>query len=162
MTDRRHRPPASGGPGIELIVFSIVALIGGGSAVVWLAGNLASLLAGSGSLPLGLLDGAAVLKRLPGTLSDPAQAWPAAVREQLPGATTITIALALAVLVVGALLIVALWLALRLQHPRQPRRARSGPPGATCATCASHGHSAAGWCSAATTSGCWRPSRGRR
>lgn len=98
-------------------MFALVALIAGASAVVWLAGNLAALLAGSGSLPLGVLEAAGVLKRLPGTLSDPAQAWPPAVREQLPGATTITIALALCVLVVLAVLMLALWLALRLQHP---------------------------------------------
>jgi type IV secretion system protein VirD4 len=119
MTSRPQRAPGPPG-GIELIVFAFVALLTGGSAAVWLAGNLAAVLAGAGPLRIGPADAAHVLTRLPGTLDDPARAWPAAVRDELPGSTTIVVALIVSVLVVLALLMVLLWVLLRLQRPRRP------------------------------------------
>jgi type IV secretion system protein VirD4 len=119
MSRRAGRAP---GPpdGIGLVVFAIVALLASGTAVVWLAGNLAAVLAGAGALPVGPTQAAGVLTRLPDTLDDPARAWPAAVRDELPGNVTITVALILCVLVVLGVLMVVLWLLLRLQRPRRP------------------------------------------
>src|SRR6266545_5145394 len=59
----------------------VVALVG----LVWLAGQVAGLLTGGGwpEVPLAELPG--ILARLPEHLADPAGAWPAAVRERLPG-----------------------------------------------------------------------------
>jgi len=116
---KRGAPGGATG-GVEIIIFALLALGAGGTAIVWLAGNLASLLAGSGSLSIGPGEALDVLRRLPGTLDDPARAWPAAVRGELPGSTTLIVALVLAVCAVGALLIAVLWLLFRLQRRRAP------------------------------------------
>src|SRR5919198_1607961 len=53
--------------------------------LAWLAGQLAGLLFGHTWLHLGPGDVLLILWRLPSTLSDPKQAWPAAARGVLPG-----------------------------------------------------------------------------
>jgi type IV secretion system protein VirD4 len=66
-------------------------------ALVWLWGGIAGVIFGRGWPRLGagqLLD---VLVRLPGRLSDPAGAWPSAVRPDLPGAGAFYGALAILV-----------------------------------------------------------------
>jgi enamine deaminase RidA (YjgF/YER057c/UK114 family) len=126
------------------------------------AGNLAAVLAGAGALPVAPVDATGVLTRLPDTLDDPARAWPAAVRDELPGNLMITVAL-----------IVCCWLSWgcwwRCCGCCCAASARAGLPTAptgqrrvTCASCASAGPSAAASCWAATAAGCSRPSRGRR
>ena len=109
--------------GIELVLVALVSVLVGGTAVVWLAGNLASLLGGSGSLGIGATEAAAVLKRLPGTIADPAQAWPAAVRDELPGTMTIVLALVMALVVVFLVLAGILWLLMGLLRMRHPANA---------------------------------------
>lgn len=121
MNSRRRPAPGPSSGGIEVVLFAIVALIAGGSAVVWLAGNLAALLAGSGPLALGLAEAAQVLQRLPDHVADPARAWPPAIRDELPGPTLMLVALAIALLAVLAVVMLALWVLLRLQRTRRPQ-----------------------------------------
>jgi len=116
---KRGAPGSSTG-GVEIVIFALLAIGAGATAIVWLAGNLASLLGGSGILSIGPGEALDVLRRLPGTLDDPARAWPAAVRGELPETTTLIVALMLAVCAVGALLIAVLWLLFRLQRRRAP------------------------------------------
>jgi type IV secretion system protein VirD4 len=53
--------------------------------LAWLTGQLAGLLFGHTWMHLGPADVAAVLWRLPGTMSDPKLAWPVTARGVLPG-----------------------------------------------------------------------------
>jgi len=67
----------------------LLAVIGGVLAVVgtlWLWGGVAGAVFGSGWPGVGAGQLLGVLTRLPSRLSDPAGAWPAAVRADLPGA----------------------------------------------------------------------------
>ena len=67
----------------------LLAVIGGVLAVagtLWLWGGVAGALFGSGWPGVGAGQLLGVLTRLPSRLSDPAGAWPAAVRADLPGA----------------------------------------------------------------------------
>jgi hypothetical protein len=101
----------------------VVALVG----LVWLAGQVAGLLAGGGwpEVPLAELPG--ILARLPRHLADPAGAWPAAVRRRLPGPAGMYIALALLLAVPVLLGALAVWLRRRGTTgpwPATPRRGR--------------------------------------
>jgi len=84
----------------------LVAVLAGGlglSLVVWSWGQLAGLMFGGGwpHVALGQIPG--VLGRLPSRLAQPAAAWPAAVRRDLPRAAGFYVLLApLAVVAVGA------------------------------------------------------------
>ena len=120
MSRGRGGSPSHNSGGLEYVIFALVALLAGGTAIVWLAGNLAALLAGSGTLGIGPGEAAGVLQRLPGHLDDPAAAWPSAVRGELPGSTLIFIALVIAMLVVVGVLMLALWGLMRLQRMRRP------------------------------------------
>ena len=97
---------------------------------------------------------AAVLIRLPAQLADPAAAWPAAVRRQLPGAAGFYVALALrcCAAVAGC----AFGLGLR-RTLRGTARGPGGRPAASCARSAAR-RAVTGWRSAATTGGCCTPS----
>jgi hypothetical protein len=98
-----------------LVAIAVVVVVGG---LVWLVGQVAGLLA-SGSwpeVPLSELPG--ILARLRDHAGDPAAAWPASVREQLPGPLGMYATLAGVLgtpLALGAL---AWWLH---QPPRAPR-----------------------------------------
>ena len=118
MTPRRASGDGSGG--IELVLVALLGLLVGGASVAWLAGNIASLLAGSETLDIGLGEAARVVTRLPGTLDDPAHAWPAAVRDQLPGAVMILVALLVAFLVVFALVVGVVIAVMRMLAMRRP------------------------------------------
>jgi type IV secretion system protein VirD4 len=108
------------GGGIEVLLIAAIALLASGTAIVWLAGNLASLLRGSGTLGGGPTDAASVLKNLPGNMDDLARAWPATVRGDLPGQATIIVSLVVAIMVVLAIVMGVIWLLLRLQRTRKP------------------------------------------
>jgi hypothetical protein len=109
-----------------------VLLVGVGVAValvglVWLAGQVAGLLAGGGwpEVPPAELPG--ILARLPKHLADPARAWPAAVRGPLPGPAGMYAALALLFAVPVLLGTLAVWLRRRRSTgpwPTTPRRDR--------------------------------------
>jgi type IV secretion system protein VirD4 len=67
----------------------LLAAIGGVAAVattLWVWGGIAGAAFGSGWPRIGVGQLLGVLLRLPSRLSDPARAWPAAVRADLPGA----------------------------------------------------------------------------
>ena len=78
-------------------------MVAGGSLLVWIAGAIAGVLAGSGPVLVGFSEAASVVSRLPRHLNDPAAAWPATVRAELPGRTTLLAALIVAVVLLGAL-----------------------------------------------------------
>jgi preprotein translocase subunit SecY len=114
----RHGRATAGG--VEHVLVALLGLVAGGTAVVWLAGNLASLLAGSGTLGIGFGETANVVTQLPDAIDDPAQAWPASIRDQLPGPATILIALILAFVVVFAAIIGVLLVVMRMLRMRHP------------------------------------------
>ena len=68
----------------ELLTTVVVAgLVVAG--LVWLTGQVAGLLFAGTWLPVPPQDLPGILRRLPKHLGDPAQAWPATVRQLLPG-----------------------------------------------------------------------------
>jgi hypothetical protein len=99
----------------------VIALV----SLVWLAGQVAGLLAGDGwpKVPLAGLPG--ILVRLPEHLGDPAAAWPAAVRGRLPGAALMYATFGLLLAVPALLGTLAVWLRRRRTSgpwPATPRR----------------------------------------
>jgi type IV secretion system protein VirD4 len=79
----------------------------GVAGTVWLWGGVAGVLFGSGWPAMGLGQVLGVPLRLPSHLSDPAAAWPAVARANLPGATGVYAALALLTLGAAGLVVVA-------------------------------------------------------
>src|SRR5680860_1369908 len=67
------------------IGFALAVGVIGLAFIVWGIGQLAGLTFGDGALSTGFGQMPGVLSRLPGTLSDPAAAWPAPDRTRLPG-----------------------------------------------------------------------------
>ena len=113
-------PPGHGGPQIpgavgpgEALLAATVAVGIGACGALWATGQVAGLLS-SGRWPrVGAADMARVLVELPGNVGDPAQAWPAAARGELPGpvafyAVMAVLLLALLVLAFG---LMRLWAA---------------------------------------------------
>jgi type IV secretion system protein VirD4 len=83
-----HRPPDAPpftSPGDQLLAVGLGAT-GAAGALVWASGQLAGLTFGHTWLELSPGDVAHILWQLPQHWSDPALAWPADVRERLPGA----------------------------------------------------------------------------
>ena len=83
-----HRPPdypPFTSPGDQLLAVGLGAAVGAG-ALVWATGQAAGLAFGHTWLELSPADVAHILWHLPQHWSDPALAWPAQVREPLPGA----------------------------------------------------------------------------
>ena len=79
----------------DVALLALIASMTGACALVWLWGAIAGALFGGGwpRVDPGQLLG--VLTRLPARLSDPASAWPAAARSQMPGPAGFYAALAL-------------------------------------------------------------------
>jgi len=113
-----------------LVAIGIVLVVGG---LVWLVGQLAGLLA-SGSwpeVPLSELPG--ILARLRDHAGNPAAAWPAGVRDRLPGPLGMYATLAGILVTPLALGVLAWWLHQPPAPPRPPitpgpRRRRALPP----------------------------------
>jgi hypothetical protein len=109
-----------------------VLLVGLGLAMamvglIWLAGQVAGLLAGGGWQEVSLAELPGMLARLPRHLADPAGAWPAAVRGRLPGPAGMYAALALLFAVAVVLGTLAVWWRRRRTTgpwPATPRRGR--------------------------------------
>lgn len=83
--DRWRRDGPGEWDGADAFALYVLAAATGLGFIVWCVGELAGLLS-SGSrpgTPLSAIPG--VLWRLPSTLSDPTMAWPAPIREGLPG-----------------------------------------------------------------------------
>jgi hypothetical protein len=82
-----HRPPDAPpftSPGDQLLALGLGASAGAG-ALVWATGQAAGLVFGQTWLDMTPADVAHVLWHLPQHWNDPALAWPADVREPLPG-----------------------------------------------------------------------------
>jgi hypothetical protein len=88
-----------------LAVGVIVALVG----LVWLAGQIGGGLVGGGGPEVPLAELPGILARLPKHLTDPARAWPAAVRGRLPGPAGMYLTLALLLAVPVVLGTLAVW-----------------------------------------------------
>ncbi len=85
-----HRSDGISDAAMLVVIGSLVAV----AAVVWLWGGIAGAVFGHGWPRLGAGQLLAVLVRLPGRLSDPANAWPTPARADLPGAGAFYAALA--------------------------------------------------------------------
>ena len=95
-----NRGPDNGGisdAAMLAVIAGATALAGG----VWLWGGLAGTLFGGGWPRVAPGQLPSVLIRLPGRVSNPAGAWPAAVRSRLPAATEFYLALALLLAAAG-------------------------------------------------------------
>ncbi len=97
---RRSGVGGGNGAGSLIFVFALATVMIGGSAVVSLAGALGGILRGAGPVVLGPSQATGVLARLPRHLGDPAAAWPATSRGDLPGRTGMTAALIAALVLV--------------------------------------------------------------
>ena len=127
-------------------MFALATVMIGGSGVVWLAGALGGILGGAGPVVLGPSQATGVLARLPRHLGDPAAAWPASSRGDLPGRTGMTAALIAALVAVVVLAVAVLAVVQRARRGGRGgrRRARGGRAAATCASCACGGPSVGG------------------
>jgi type IV secretion system protein VirD4 len=88
----------------DLVMVAVVGVALVIGLAIWLWGGIAGLLFGTGWPRVGAGQTFAVLARLPGTIAEPARAWPPAARGRLPGTGGLYGALAL--LVGGALALV--------------------------------------------------------
>ena len=95
-------PPGAVGPAELLVAGGFAAACGVGAAL-WATGQVAGLIAGGRWPPVGLADMAGVLVRLPGSVGNPARAWPAGAQGLLPGAVGFYAVL----LALGALVLLA-------------------------------------------------------
>ena len=89
-------------------MFALATVMIGGSAVVWLAGAFGGILGGAGPVVLGPSQATGALARLPRHLGDPAAAWSASSRGDLPGRTGMTAALIAALVLVVVLAVAVL------------------------------------------------------
>ena len=118
----------------QLLLLAIATVLVA-AGLVWLTGQLAGLLtAGSWpEVPLSELPG--ILVRLRDQVGDPAAAWPASVRDRLPGPLGMYATLAAILATPLALGVLAWWLHQPPAPPRPPatpagRRRRALPPAA--------------------------------
>ena len=141
MSGRSRSGAPQGGAGAGVFLAIVSALVGGGSLLVWIAGAIGGVAAGGGPVLVSLSDAGTVLAELPSHLNDPARAWPAAVRDELPERTTMLAALLVTLGLLVALVVTALWLlgrvrggsakgrrAARWAAPRDLRRLRVKGP----------------------------------
>src|SRR6266540_4209674 len=95
---RDRRQPFAEHPATDAIWLTIGAVLLAAGLLVWTVGQVAAVLFGAHHpMPLPAEGMAGVLWRLPGTLDDPAQAWPRNVRSMLPGPVGMYAALVLVV-----------------------------------------------------------------
>jgi type IV secretion system protein VirD4 len=124
---RWPQPPGPGGGLGERVALVAGAAITALAVLVWATGQLAGLLFGAGWPAVAFPEVGGVLVRLPAELGDPAAAWPADARRQLPGplgmyASATLIATALAAAALGVMRAGAA-LGPRLFAGRRPARA---------------------------------------
>jgi type IV secretion system protein VirD4 len=84
-------------------VLVVLATCAGLAAGLWLAGQLSAVIFGHGWPRSGITDAGSVLVALPRHLDDPAAAWPAHVRHELPGPAGFYLTLGLLITAAGAL-----------------------------------------------------------
>jgi hypothetical protein len=102
----------------DALLFAALAVIAAIGAGTWLTGQLAALLFRGRWLPAGFPAALGAALRLPGHLADPRQAWPAPVRQDLPGLPGFAVAAMLS----GAALGAAAVLVARGRARRYPHR----------------------------------------
>jgi hypothetical protein len=108
----------------DALLFVAVGVVVVAGGLVWLAGQLAGLLA-SGAWPqVSVAELPGILVRLREHAGDPAAAWPAGVRDRLPGPLGMYATLAGVLLTPVALGALAWWLH---QPPARPRRPATPP-----------------------------------
>jgi type IV secretion system protein VirD4 len=112
--------PAAISDAAVLAVVGLAAALGGG---VWLWGGVAGAAFGRGWPAISAAGLARVVTHLPGTLGQPARAWPAAARRLLPGTAGVYAGLAVVLAAGGALAALAARLGL---SSRAARRRRGG------------------------------------
>jgi type IV secretion system protein VirD4 len=105
---------------LEWAALAMVGLVAGAALALTLLAGLAAALFGDGWVAVPLADMPGVLARLPETIGDPRQAWPAPVRQSLPGLGGF---LATALIVGATIVLLGLRLAGHLSRP-QGRPAR--------------------------------------
>ena len=123
------RPRATG----DGVVLAAAAAVTVGAAGVWAWGGIAGVLFGNGWPRVSAGQMPRLLMRLPAHLADPADAWPAAVRGGLPAGPGFYAALALALLLTGAISVGVVRLAGQagmLGRPSGARWAQDGELGA--------------------------------
>ena len=113
------------------------AILAGGltvlAAVVWLTGELAGRLRAGTWPKVGGIDLVMTMFRLPGAGSDPRQAWPPAVRAELPSGGWLY-AMGAVVAVAMGLAVWSAWMGVRLARRARQVAGRRRPPGARWAT----------------------------
>jgi type IV secretion system protein VirD4 len=107
--------PSHNGAGAGVFLAVVSAVVGGGSLLVWIAGAIGGVAAGHGPVLVSLSDAGAVLAELPSHLDDPARAWPAPVRGELPDRTPMLASLVVTLGLLVALAVTALWLVGRVR-----------------------------------------------
>jgi type IV secretory pathway TraG/TraD family ATPase VirD4 len=90
----------------DYLLAALLVLVAVGTLGTWLAGQTAALITGGGWPHLAPTAGFTALVHLPRHLSDPAAAWPATVRTQLPGPAGFAVATVLDLTAVLALVLV--------------------------------------------------------
>jgi len=118
----RPRGGAQSGAGAGVLLAALAAVVGGGSLLVAISGALGAVLAGHAPVLVGFSEAADVLARLPRHLDDPAAAWPAAVRDELPGRNEMLAALVITLAVLMAIAGALLWVLHRLIGGADRRR----------------------------------------
>lgn len=103
------RPIDSGDANLGRVAIGAILLLGGGEFVAWAGAQTACILFGDGPLPVSTADGLAAALALPDHASEPAVAWPPAVRGQLPGAVAYWVSTAIIALATVALVGSAIW-----------------------------------------------------
>ncbi len=120
---RDRREPYAEHPATDAIWLTLGAVLLAAGLLVWAVGQVAAVLFGAHHpLPLPAEELAGVLWHLPGTLKDPAQAWPPTVRGMLPGPVGMYAALVLVVW--GPVLAVGLLVRALRPSARRERKAR--------------------------------------
>jgi len=103
------RPFGSGDALLGQVAIGAILLLGCVGFVAWAGAQTACILFGDGPLPVSIADGGAAALALPGHASDPAAAWPPAVRDQLPGPVAYWVSTAIIALGSAALVGSAIW-----------------------------------------------------
>lgn len=97
------KPPIKRQSNVEQMLLVGVSALLGATFLLWLTGEIAGFLHSGGSWPrVSVGDMGAVMARFFRTLRDPAAAWPAGVRDVLPGPITFYVIMAIMLLILTA------------------------------------------------------------
>src|SRR5712692_1772150 len=133
---------------LDRVAVGLAATLGSVALVVWLSGEVGGFLTSGSWPPVPFTEAGVILLRLPPVLSDPGQAWPPAVRSQLPSGPLFYALAGLIGVSMGAI-VAAGWFSLRrgvagrLAPPTGSRTRASSPWG--LARMSTPGRRAARW-----------------